>query len=95
MMGMNAKCMPRMLKDEEMAARVFQGIITAEETWVYVYDHESKMLASQWKQSGSPHSNTARISRPIRKHMFIVYFNKKGEVLCQTVSKGQSIDTEY
>ena len=50
-------------------------IITADETWVYYYDPETKMQSSQWKHTDSPPPKKARVSRTIGKHMFIVFFD--------------------
>lgn len=70
-------------------------IITADETWVYFFDPESKMQSSQWKNIDSPPPKKARTCRTVGKHMFIVFFDMEGVVLCHAVPKGQTVNAKY
>jgi len=76
MCPVSAKFVPRMLTDnqkenhveicQEMLTNangnenVLNNIITGDDTWVYVYDVETKMQLSQWMGKGSsqPRKNT-------------------------------------
>lgn len=71
------------------------NIITTDETWLYFYDPESKQQSSQWKTNASPPPKKARISKSVGKHMFIVFFDIEGVILCHAVPKGQSVNANY
>jgi hypothetical protein len=65
MRRISARFVPRLLRDDQKALRVsvcrelkqqarddpnfISNIITGDETWVYVYDPETKQQPSQWK----------------------------------------------
>jgi len=74
-----------------------KNIITGDETWVYGYDVETKMLSSQWMGKGSPRTNKkkkARMSRSKIKVMLIVFFYWKGIVHREFVPRGQMVNKQ-
>ena len=76
MRRISARFVPRLLSDDQKALRVSacrelkqqarddpnftSNIITGDETWVYVYDLETKQQSSQWKSPNSPRPKKAR-----------------------------------
>ena len=70
MRRVSSKFVPRLLTDDREENRVeisqellanangnenfLKDIVTRDETWVYVYDVETKMQSSQWMGKGSP-----------------------------------------
>ena len=86
----SAKFVPRLLSDDQKALRVsvcrelkqqarndpifISNIITADKTWVYGYDPETKQQSSQWKSSNSPRPKKVRQVRSNVKSMLIVLF---------------------
>jgi histone-lysine N-methyltransferase SETMAR len=70
MTRISAKFVPRLLSDDQKAHRVsvcaelnqqgrddpnfISNITTGDETWMYVYDPETKQQSSQWKSPNSP-----------------------------------------
>lgn len=71
------------------------NIITADETWVYHFEPESKMQSSVWKHPASPPPKKARRSRSSLKRMFIIFFDVKGIVLSHGVPTGQTVNAAY
>ena len=65
-------------------------IVTADETWLYYYDPETKQQSSQWKCIDSPPPKKARCARSMGKHMFIVFFDINGPILMHAVPKGKT-----
>ena len=53
------------------------NIITGDETWVYVYDVETKMQSSQWMGKGSSQPRKAWMSRSKIKVMLVVFSDWK------------------
>lgn len=75
--------------------RFLQRIVTADETWLYYYDPETKQQSSQWKCSDSPPPKKARCTRSMGKHMFIVFFDMNGPILMHAVPKGKTVTGNY
>ena len=55
-------------------------VMTAEETWVFQYDPETKRQSMQWKTSESPKPKKAHTSKSKIKVMLIAFFDQKGLV---------------
>jgi len=70
-----------------------KNIITGDETWVYVYDVETKMQLLQWKGKGSPRSKIARMSRSKIKVFLVAFFDWKGIVHHEFVPRGQMVNS--
>jgi len=71
------------------------NIITADESWVYYFEPESKLQSSIWKHPNSPPPKKARRSRSSMKRMFIIFFDANGIVLSHSVPAGQTVNTAY
>jgi len=90
MRRISARFVPRLLSDDQKALRVsvcrelkqqarndpifISNIITADKTWVYGYDPETKQQSSQWKSSNSPRPKKVSQVRSNVKSMLIVLF---------------------
>ena len=66
-----------------------------DETWVYVYDPETRFQSSQWKSPSSPRAKKARQSRSNIKVMMIVLFELDGIVRAEFVPRNTTVDSEY
>jgi len=70
-------------------------VITGDESWVYGYDPETKQQSSHWK---SPTSSRPKMSRQVKgnvKSMLITFFDVKGIVHKEFVSKGQNVNSGF
>ena len=47
--------------------------MTADETWIGLYKHESKEQSTMWKTPGSPSLKKFKVSRSTKKQMFIMF----------------------
>jgi len=70
-------------------------IITGDETWVYVYDPETKRQSSQWKSADFPRPKKARQVRSKVKVMLIVFFDMEGIVRYEYVPQGQAVNQQF
>jgi len=70
-------------------------IITCDETWVFMYDPETKRQSMQWKSTLSPRPKKARMSRSKFKAMLMVFFDIQGIVMAEWVPSGQMVNQQY
>ena len=68
-------------------------IITVDETWIKVYEPETKKQSTMWKTPGSPSPKKFKVSPSKKKQMFIVFFDVEGVILSCAVP--QTIIAQY
>ena len=71
------------------------SIISCDETWVFMYDPETKRQSMQWKSTSSPRPKNARMSRSKFKAMMIVFFDIQDIVMAGWVPSGQTVNQQY
>jgi len=77
--------------DETFLSRV----ITGDESWVYVYNPETKQQSSQWKSPMSPRPKKARRVKNNVKSIIITFFYVKGIVHKEFVPAGQTVNSGF
>jgi histone-lysine N-methyltransferase SETMAR len=70
-------------------------IITCDETWIPLYDPETKQESSQWVDPATPRPVKAKVNRSAAKYMFIMFADTKGMLLCHAVQHGKTVNSEY
>lgn len=106
-----AKMVPKVLSDEQKERRTelccdlleridgepsfLKSVITADETWIFTYDPETKRQSMHWKTPSSPRAKKARMSRSKFKAMLIVFFDIQGIVMAEWVPSGQTVNQQY
>ena len=70
-------------------------IVTADETWISLYEPESKEQSTMWKTPGSPSPKKFKVSPSTKKQMFIMFFNIHGDILSHAVLQGQTVTANY
>ena len=66
-------------------------IVTADETWISLYETESKEQSTMWKTPGSPSPKNFKVSRSMKKQMFIMFFDIHGVILSHAFPQGQTV----
>jgi len=106
-----AKMVPKVLSDEQKECRkelcsdllhcienepdLLNSIITRDETWILMYDPETKQQSMQWKSTSSPRPKKARMSCSKFKAMLIVFFDIQGIAMAKWVPSGQTVNQQY
>ena len=70
-------------------------IVTTDETWISLYEPESKEQSTMWKTPGSPSPKKFKVSRSTKKQMFIMFFDIQGVILSHAVPQGQTVTANY
>ena len=70
-----------LLRIEADEDRFFDRIITGDETWVYLYDPETKQQSKQWLPRGSSGPIKFKSERSVKKVMATVFWDSEGVVL--------------
>ncbi|PNF42608.1 hypothetical protein B7P43_G01287 [Cryptotermes secundus] len=106
-----AKFVPKLLSPEQQQLRLevaqdmlecanrdpefLKTVITGDESWVYGYDPETKVQASQWKHPTSPRPRRARQVRSNVKVILADFFDYRGVVHHEYAPLGQTVNKEY
>lgn len=70
-------------------------IITTDETWLFLYDPETKEQSSIWKTPASPPAKKARVCKSQGKFMFIFFMDRKGMILKHAVPQHSTVNAAY
>lgn len=70
-------------------------IITTDETWLFLYDPETKEQSRQWKTPGSPPPKKARVVKSAGKQMYIMFMDMQGMILQHAVPPHTTVNAAY
>jgi len=70
-------------------------LVTADETWLYHYDPETKQQSMEWQHSGSPRPKKFRVQKSAGKVLASIFWAEDGILLIDYLPKGQTINAEY
>lgn len=108
---LSAKFVPRILSETQKADHVricrqnldlfkadttlLEKMITTDESWISLFDPETKQASSQWLPRGSIRPRKAMRARATHKTMLILFFDTKGIVHMEFLPQGQTVTGEY
>jgi hypothetical protein len=69
----------------------FNRLVTMDETWIHVYDPETKGQSKEWRHSGTPRPKKFKTHMSSSKMLFSVFWDKDGILL----EKGVTITEKY
>jgi histone-lysine N-methyltransferase SETMAR len=111
MRKLSAKWVPKCLNSDQKKERVqaskailghFEStpdflarLVTEDETWLYIYDPETKEQSKEWRHSGSPRPKKFRTQKSAKKVMASVFWDKDGILLVDYLPQGSSITGQY
>ncbi len=70
-------------------------IVTGDETWVPLYDPETKQASSKWHPKGSMRPTKVVKSRSQKKTMLILFYDQRGVVHLEFLPQGETVDTDF
>jgi Transposase (partial DDE domain) len=70
-------------------------VVTMDETWLYLYEPESKQQSMVWKHPGSPPPKKARTCKSSGKFMFMFFMDAHGLILQHAVPQGITVNAAY
>jgi len=71
------------------------SIITVDETWIPLYNPETKQQSKQWKHVYSPPPKKFRTAASAEKVLYAIFWDSDGVILAHPVPKGQTITGQY
>jgi len=71
-------------------------LVTMDETWLCLYDPETKQQSMEWRHSGSPRPQKKfRVQKSAGKVLASIFWDQDGMLLIDYLPKGQTINAEY
>ena len=71
-----------------------RGIVTGAETWLYLYQPETKQQSSAWAATQEEREAKPKQDRYCRKVMVLVFFDSEGIVYHRYLAQGQRVTTD-
>ena len=65
---------------EQEGVDFLSRIVPADETWISLYERESKEQSTMWKTPGSPSPKKLKVSRSTKKQMFVMFLDIHGVI---------------
>ncbi len=70
-------------------------IVSGDETWISLYNQETKFESCQWTEKGGPCPTKIVKSNSIRKSMLILFHDAYGVLLLEFVPAGETVDSDF
>jgi len=70
-------------------------LVTMDETWLYLYDPETKQQSMEWPHSSSPQPKKFRVQNSAGKVLSSIFWDQDGILLIDYLPMGQTINAEY
>ena len=91
----------RMTCSEEMLTRhlsdlhFLEKLVTVDETWIPLFNPETKSQSKQGKHSDFPSPKKFRVGASAEKILYSIFLDQKGVILSYPLPKGMTITGEY
>ena len=108
---LSAKFIPHLLTDQNkemrrdlctqnldnlrMIPRYLDRIVTSDETWISLYNQETKFESCQWTEKGGQRPQKIVKSNSVRKTMMTLFHDAYGVLLVEFLPRGETINTDY
>jgi len=76
-------------------ADILSRLVTMDETWLFIYDPETKQQSMEWRHSGSPRPKRFRVQKSVGKVLASIFWDQDSIILIDYFPKGQTINAEY
>ncbi len=77
--------------------RFLDKIITGDESWLSLYETETKIESCEWVERGQPRLRPIKALRSASPHkvMMIIFYDSYGVLLIHFVPHGETVDSDY
>jgi hypothetical protein len=93
--GRSSHILPRHYRDGQCRQKLFNKIITGDETWCFAYDPETKQQSSEWVGETSPRPKKLKFQRSHFKTTLIIFFDSQGVVHKEFEPEGKTVNEEF
>ncbi len=73
---------------------MLEKVITCDESWLSVFEPETKQESAQWRRKGTICPQKALRVRVTKKTMLVLFFDTAGPVHVEFVPRGETVDTD-
>jgi len=85
------QCQTMLSRDKGKNSAFFSSVVTMVETWVPMFNPETKRQSAQWKHTDSPPPKKFRVTTSAEKMMVAMFWDSEGVVLTHCVPKGTTV----
>jgi len=89
-----AMCQAMLSHDKGMNSAFFLSIVTMDETWMPMFNPETKRQSAQWKHTDSPPLKKFRVTTSAEKMMVATFWDSEGAILTHCVPKSTTVTGE-
>ena len=76
-----AMCQAMLSRDKGMNSAFFSSIVTMDETWMPMFNPETKRQSAQWKHANSPPPKKFWVTASAEKIMVAMFWDGEGVIL--------------
>ena len=76
-------------------SQFFERIVTGDETWIYLYDPESKIQSKEWHPRGSSGPIKFKAERTVSKVMATIFWDSEGVILIDFLEGQKTVTSAY
>ena len=89
-----AMCQAMLSCDKGMNSAFFPSIVTMDETWMLMFNPETKWSSVQWKHTDSPPLKKFRVTASAEKIMLAMFRDSKGVIFTHCIPKSTTVRGE-
>jgi len=89
-----AMCQAMLSRDKGMNSAFFSSVVAMDETWMPMFNPETKRQSAQWKHTDSPPPKKFRITASAEKIMVAMFWDNKGVILTHCFPKITTVTGE-
>ena len=86
-----AVCQAMFSRDKGMNSAFFSSIVTMDETWVPMFNPETKRQSAQWKHTDSRPPKKFRVTASAEKMMVAMFWDSEGVIPTHCIPKGTAV----
>jgi len=89
-----AVCQAMLSRDKGMNSAFFSSIVMTDETWMPMFNPETKRQSAEWKHTDSPPPKKFRVTSSAEKMMVAMFWNSEGVIVSHCLPKSTTMTGE-